>query len=59
MESLVERLEDSVMVGKEVSSGVVVEVRVCNYEVVGMRLGIICKGSVKRIPSDRKVWSNQ
>ena len=54
-----ERLEDSVMVGKEVSSGVVVEVRVCNYEVVGMRLGIICKGSVKRIPSDRKVWSNQ
>ena len=39
MESLVENLEVPVIVGQELSSGVVVEVGLCNYEVVGMPLG--------------------
>lgn len=52
MVGLVGRLEGPVLVGKELSDGDIVEVRVCNYKVVGMPLEIICERSVKRIPSD-------
>ena len=48
MESLVENLEGPVIVGKELSSGVVVEVRLCNYKVVGMPLGKLIAKEVLR-----------
>lgn len=51
MEGLVEKLEGPVMVGKELCSGGVVEVRLWNYKVVAMPLENISR---RRCQEDTK-----